>query len=175
MKKTLKLGFGDDLKLVEDFFGIPLIRPINVRKQVLFNSHLFFISRSGVGCLSTLSGDDNQKINSKIRKWQRFSLRSLVFVGSQTLLQSRFCLRLKTVRQPCPWEIETYGMDHLSNPWSFLEVTPPNKILFETEECPPALQFTWRKVPILDLDHLSSFWCWGKALLLILSNCHNLW
>ena len=34
VKKTLKLDLEDDLNLVEDCFGIPLARPINVRMQV---------------------------------------------------------------------------------------------------------------------------------------------
>ena len=36
----------DDLKLFEDYFGIPLPNPINVRKQVLLNSCYFLLSWS---------------------------------------------------------------------------------------------------------------------------------
>ena len=47
VKKTLKLDFEDDLNFFEDFFGIPLARPINVRKQDKLNSNYFFTFPGG--------------------------------------------------------------------------------------------------------------------------------
>ena len=49
MKKTLKLGFGRRPQIFEDCFGIPLSRPINVRKQVYLNSCYFTTFPGGGG------------------------------------------------------------------------------------------------------------------------------
>ena len=69
MPANLPLRYGDDhtnyleddLKLFEIFFELPLTRPINVRKQVLFNSQYFTTIPGGL-VAGQMAGWRNMKI-----------------------------------------------------------------------------------------------------------------